>query len=222
MRFVLVSALVLFAGACTRGGDLQVDPQEAPHEPSLTGQLILPSGSGSRGVEILATLSSDEGESWIEWILFDDSGKFAHSLNGTLEQLEVTGGIGAELYRLDKAQLPLANQSGLIDFGTIDLRGQLMQHRMVLRKVNGNSPSDFRIGMWSGPPPTGVALGSRQFPERSLGEELEWLLTPEGEAVYFLVEEPDDSGRGLAWRGGRQHLFGPFSTASLPGELILD
>lgn len=64
-----------------------------------------------------------------------------------------------------------------------------------------------------------MAPGSRQFPPRAIGYEVEWLLPRKSEAIHFLVVRPN---RGGEWRGGRQQLFGPFSWDGLPTELVLD
>ena len=98
---------------------------------------------------------------------------------------------------------------------------------MVLRAAEGAAQGVVRIGMWFGPPPVGpqgepVSLGSRQFPPVVLGSELEWLLPHEARDVHFLVERPDGPGRGTDWRSGRQRLFGPFTAAEFPAELVLD
>jgi len=83
------------------------------------------------------------------------------------------------------------------------------------------------VAMCFGPPPVGpsgerIALGSRQFPPVALGSEVEWLLPHEAKSIYFLVERPIGSGRGREWRSGHQRLFGPFTSATLPIELIMD
>lgn len=81
--------------------------------------------------------------------------------------------------------------------------------------------------MCFGPPPVGprgerIALGPRQFPPIALGSEVEWLLPHEALPVYFLVERPAGSGRGREWRSGHQRLFGPFTSATLPTEPLMD
>ena len=80
----------------------------------------------------------------------------------------------------------------------------------------------------TGPPPVGpqgepVSLGSRQFPPVALGTEVEWLLGHDAHSIYFLVERPADEGlRTRPWRSGYQQLFGPFTAAEIPSELVVD
>ncbi len=40
--------------------------------------------------------------------------------------------------------------------------------------------------------------------------------------IYFLVERPEGSGRGIHWRSGSQRLFGPFTSADFPSKLAMD
>jgi hypothetical protein len=58
-------------------------------------------------------------------------------------------------------------------------------------------------------------------PRRALSE-VDWLLAPQTHSIHFLVERPADSRRGRDWRSGRQQLFGPFTTAQFPGELVVN
>lgn len=215
------TACVALFLAFTVAGGCRVDP-----DPVLVGQLLLPSGSGSRGVEILVTIAHNEQEARTVWVLFDDLGHFTHAFTGTLTSVTVTTG-GRDIHRLEAEDLPAPDPTGRIDLGVIDLRDRLAGHRLVLRAADGPSAGVVRIGMWIGPPPVGprgepVSLGSRQFPPVVLGSELEWLLPLEAGEVYFLVERPDGPGRGTEWRSGQQRLFGPFTTAKFPAELVLD
>ena len=73
-----------------------------------------------------------------------------------------------------------------------------------------------------GPFGESVSLGSRQFPPVTLPCELEWLLPQDAESIYFLVERPEGSGRGIHWRSGSQRLFGPFTSTGFPSELAMD
>ena len=98
---------------------------------------------------------------------------------------------------------------------------------MTLRAAAGKPAGEVRVAMWFGPPPVGpsgepVALGSAQFPPVALGSEVEWLVSPEAQSMYFLVERPDGPDRGTKWRSGHQRLFGPYDAANLPTELIMD
>jgi len=51
---------------------------------------------------------------------------------------------------------------------------------------------------------------------------MEWLLPPNAQSLYFLVERPVGSAHEPEWRGGYQQLFGPFSSAALPTELMMN
>ena len=130
----------------------------------------------------------------------------------------------AEVVHLRRADPLLPNG---IDLGVIDLRDTLVRHRLILRAAEGAPAGEVRVAMCFGPPPVGpggerIALGSRQFPPVTLGSEVEWLLPHEAHSVFFLVERPRGSPDGGTWRTGRQRLFGPFTSATLPTELIMD
>jgi len=191
----------------------------------LVGQLLLPTGSGSRGVEVLVRTAPGGGEPRTTWVLFDERGLFSHTFRETL--ISVTVMAGSEVYRVDARDLPEVNQAGQIDLRVIDLRDRLMTHRMRVRAADGRPPGEVRVAMFFGPPPVGpegepVSLGSRQFPPVALDSDVEWLLPHELQGVHFLVERPAGSGRGTEWRSGQQRLFGPFTSAELPTELIME
>jgi len=174
---------------------------------------------------VWVTITATGSEPRVTWLLFDEQGHFAHTFPGNLTSVRVTTGLTAEIHRIDTEELPEASQSGQIDVGVIDLRDRLTTHRLVLRAADGEPSSDVRVAMCFGLPPTGpegepVALGSRQFPPVALGSEVEWLLPHGAQSVYFLVER--GSGRARDWRSGPQQLFGPFTLADLPAELIMD
>jgi hypothetical protein len=221
---VLITALMT---ACAR----QAEPESSPHadalERDLVGQLVLPSGVGSRGVELVITASEAGGEPRPSWVQFDEQGRFAHSFRGTLNSLSVSTGVWAELERLDAEELSQVDDAGHVDVGVIDLRDRLTAHRVVTRAAEGAPAGEVRIAMCFGLPPVGPAggrmeLGSRQFPPVPLGAEVEWLLPRAAPSVYFLVERPLDPGREGTWRTGSQQLFGPFTSATLPAELSVD
>jgi len=133
----------------------------------------------------------------------------------------------SELRLIETEDLPGINQAGQIDVGVIDLRDQLIRHRLILRVAERASPGDVRVAMFFGLPHVGpsgepVSLGSRQFPPVALGSEMEWLLPLKAQSLYFLVERPVGPVLKPEWRGGYQRLFGPFSSADLPTELIMD
>jgi hypothetical protein len=191
----------------------------------LVGQLLLPNGSGSRGVEVLLEVAPSAEEPRTVWVLFDDEGRFSQAFRGTLTLLQVTTG-GLDVFRIDAADLPAPNEAGRIDVGAINLRERLAARRFLLRGSEAEPSAVARVGMWFGPPPVGpqgepVSLGSRQFPEVALGTELEWLLPHDARDVYFLVERPDGPSRGIERRSGQQQLFGPFTAAEFPTELVL-
>ena len=222
-----ILALVCFAVGCNSHAETEGDQSAPSSESTLVGQLLLPSGAGSRGVEVIATVAASDHEERVVWLLFDEQGRFAHSFQGSLTSVKVTAGQGAEVFRADAEKLSLVNKAGQIDLGIFDLRDELMAHRLLLRAADGSPPGDVRVAMWFGLPPTGpygepVSLGSRQFPPVLLGGETEWLLSPAAHSIYFLVERPADSARGTKWRSGHQNLFGPFTSEQLPAELIMD
>lgn len=225
-RVALPFVFVVFAALCGCRGSLESDHLSAAGDRTLVGQLILPSGPGSRGVEVLMTVAPIDGEPRTVWVLFDDQGRFSHTFQETLTSVEVTTGM-REIYRIDAGELPEANQAGQIELGAIKLLDRLVRHRLVLRAADDEPSGDVRIGLWFGPPPVGprgepVSLGSRQFPEIVLGSELEWLLPHDARDVFFLVERPVGASRGAEWRSGELSLFGPFTSADIPAELVLE
>lgn len=221
----LFAVLVSLVVACARSKEPTHEPHAAPLNSSLVGQLILPGAGGSRGVEIIAQYIDADGKPQPAWVLFDEQGRFAHTFAGRLTTVRVTA--GADVHRIDAQHLPAPNRSGQFDLRVVDLRDRLREYRVQVRAADGAEPGDVRIGLWIGPPPTGpqgepVSLGSAQFPAIPLGSEVDWLIPPETHSIYFLVERPADSRRGRDWRSGRQQLYGPFTTAQFPRELIVN
>lgn len=220
----------LIACACQRKPAptaVVVEDKTSPANYEFVGQLLLPPGEGSRGVEVVITTLKADGKLVSRWLLFDEQGRFSEELSEELVRLSVSTGLSAELYRLESNELPQRNSQHQVDVGRIDLRHQLTRHRMRLRAAEGAAGGKVRIALCFGPPPTGpngeqVALGSRQFPPRQLGSEVEWLLPPDAKSVYFLVERPAESKDPKVWRSGYQKLFGPYSAATLPSELRMD
>ena len=102
------------------------------------------------------------------------------------------------------------------DVGDVDLRSLLVVRQ--IRVVDARTPV-IRVSMWPNPPPVGVSLGSRQFPEIKTGSQTEWLIPADAETVYFLVEKPANELRGRNWQSGKQQLFGPFQLNSIPAKL---
>jgi len=157
-------------------------------------------------------------------VLFDEHGHFSQTFRDPLMSVAVMA--GSEVYGVDAGDLPEVNQTGQVDMGVIDLRDRLMRHRLMVRAADGKPPGEVRVAMFSGPPPVGpfgepVSLGSSQFPPVTLGSEMEWLVPRTAQEVYFLAERPAGVGRGREWRSGQQSLFGPFTSAELPTELIV-
>lgn len=219
-----LALLVVLAVACGLRGEPARAQFRVPIEHTLVGRLLLPPGSGSRGVEILARTAAGGSEPRTTWVLFDEQGFFSQTLRDTLTSVTVTA--GGEVHRVDAGDLPDADQGRRIDLGVIDLRDRLMSHHLTVRATDGK-PGEVRVAMFFGPPPVGtrgepVSLGSRQFPPIALGSNVEWLLPHRAQGVHFLVERPAGPGRGTEWRSGEQRLFGPFTSAGLPAELILE
>ncbi|MFT5232695.1 MAG: hypothetical protein ACI9UK_001241 [Candidatus Krumholzibacteriia bacterium] len=223
----LFTVLLVLVAACTHGGEPAKDQPAASPEPIMVGQILLPNGSGSRGVEVrIEVMRADSGVQTI-WVLFDEQGRFSHTIRGNLTSLRVVAGLGAEVHRIGTKDLPDINQAGQIDLGVIDLRDRLSRHRMMVRAADRRSQGEVRVAAWFGLPPVGpegepVSLGSRQFPSIAIGSEIEWLLSHDAHSIYFLVERPSDLSTETRWRSGRQQLFGPFNSAEIPIELILD
>lgn len=56
----------------------------------------------------------------------------------------------------------------------------------------------------------------------SVRSPLPALLPRDADAICFLVERPAGPERGAAWCSGHQRLFGPFTSADLPAEMVMD
>ena len=230
MKLIPVVILAVFTAIANIGvcrGELESHMGTLASELELVGQLLLPTGSGSRGVEVVVTVTEAGSESRDKWILFDDKGRFSETFKGSLSRIVVTTGLTAELHRIGAENQFEVNQAGQIDVGVIDLRDRLTRHRLFLRVADGASHGEVRVALCFGLPPVGpsgepVSLGSRQFPPVALGSEVEWLLPLKVQSIYFLVERPVGSGPRREWRGGHQRLFGPFNSTNLPTELFMD
>lgn len=219
----LIWSLMFATVACSCGNTNEHLGRPTPVAGVLVGQLLLPEGNGSRGVEVQVSAATEDAA--ITWVLFDEQGHFTHPFTSGLSRVTVTA--GAVVHQIDASELPRANQDGRIDVGAIDLRARLTEHRMFVRAAEGKAAGEVRIGMWFGPPPVGprgepVSLGSRQFPPVALGSETAWLMPTDAHSLYFVVERPSGFGRETQWLGGHQRHFGPFHAARLPAELIMD
>ena len=89
----LFAVLLVFASACAPGEEPARDQHAAPPERTLVGQVLLPSGLGSRGVEVLVTVTGTGSDPSVVWLLFDEQGRFAHTFRGNLTSVKVTSGI---------------------------------------------------------------------------------------------------------------------------------
>lgn len=225
--FSIFAVITAVAGVSMVLGEPANDRDAAASEHTLVGQLLLPRGSGSRGVEVVATFMEAGSEPRNKWILFDEEGRFSDTFRGHLTRLVVSTGLRAELHSIEAEDLPEIDQAGQVDVGVIDLRDLLTRHQLILQVAEGASQGDVRVAMFFGLPHVGpggepVSLGSRQFPPVSLGSEMEWLLPLKAQSLYFLVERPVGPAHNPQWRGGYQRLFGPFTSATLPAELTMD
>lgn len=215
---------LLFANiACSCGETNEHRGHPTPMAGVLVGQLLLPEGNGSRGVEVQVVAATEDAA--ITWVLFDDRGNFIHPFTSGLSRVFVTA--GAVVHQIDASDLPRSNQAGRIDVGVIDLRAKLTEHRLFVRAAEGKAAGEVRVGMWSGLPPVGprgepVSLGSRQFPPVALGSETAWLIPNDAHSIYFVVERPSGFDGEAQWLGGHQRQFGPFTAARLPAELSMD
>ena len=91
--------------------------QERSTERTLHGRLLLPGGSGSRGVELIVTTVAGDGDPRRVWLRFDERGDFSHRFEGRVIRLIVTAGIGREVHRVDADGMPQADTEGRIDMG---------------------------------------------------------------------------------------------------------
>ncbi len=199
----------------------------APHV-NLVGQVLLPDGSGSRGVEVWLALRNVDGEARERWLPVDEHGHFTAAIQGSVVRVSVVTGLRAEIHSLTAANVPQPDTAGHIDLGRIDLRDHLRPHRMVIRAAPNSPAGPVRAVICFGPPPTGpqgemVALGSKQFPPFPLDSEVEWLLPVETTSpIYVLVERPAPGNPDGAWWTGLQKVFGPFAADEVPIELVMD
>lgn len=188
----------------------------------VSGQLLLPEGEGSRGVELIATVVSDNGEKQERWIRFDREGRFEQRFSERLVGLKVASGIGAVVYEFDSRALSTIDSRRQVKLRAVDLTEKLVARHVKLARGADLRSEVVRVSMWFQKPRKDVSLGSAQFPEVKPGTNQEWLLPLEFDAAYFLVEHPATDDRGRNWRSGKQQLFGPFKPKELPSELLID
>jgi hypothetical protein len=217
----LATVAVLVASCAPRAGDSGA-ALSAPPRQSLAGRLVLPPGEGLRGVDVELRFATDGGGTVTKWALPDAGGRFARAVDDWPDSVVVTAGSGFEVLELRAEALPQPDAAGIIDLGEIDLRRSLTSHTLQLEPAPGAALGEVRVAMWSGPPPPGVALGSRQFPPVAVGSAREWLVPVDAEGIHFLVERPRDPDPAAPWWEGAQQRFGPFDSRSLPEALILD
>lgn len=222
--FAFLFILVIASANCA---EMEQQHQADLRETTLVGQVLLPGGFSRRGLEVHATITTPNGESLDKWLIFNEEGRFSHAFKGRLEDITVTAGVSFEVFRIERGVLPDRNQAARVDVGIIDLRDRLKRHHLMIRSVNGNASGAVRVAMWFSPPPVGpdggrVSLGSKQFPPITIDHEQEWLVPLKAQSIYFLVERPAVSGQKSEWRSGHQKLFGPFTSAALPTQLLID
>lgn len=223
----LLVACFLFAASCTGRTDASNRRAQSYTGHAVTGHVLLPEGEGRRGVELWITTRAHDQSPSARWVLFDHEGRFEHPLQPGARPMSVNiSAAGIDVFRLETEPVPIADATGMINLGTIDLRDRLVRRRLTLHAAQGAPRGDIRVAAWPGSPPTGprgepVSLGSAQFPTIALGDETEWLLPPHAATIYFLVERPIGAAREKEWRSGYQQLYGPFAVSDLPTELVV-
>ncbi len=225
--FTSFAFLFVFVVSCANGAEAEEASPTDLRETTLVGQVLLPGGFSRRGLEVHATVTIPNGESFDQWLLFNKDGHFSHKFKGMLDNVTVTAGVSFEVFRIDREVLSESNQAAQIDVGIIDLRDRLKRHHLIIRSEQGKATGEIRVAMWFGLPLVGpgggrVSLGSKQFPSTTLGSEQEWLVPLKAQSIYFLVERPAESRQNDEWRTGQQQLFGPFTSEALPTELLMD
>lgn len=231
-RLVLVLPLLFVALlGCAR--EREVDSLSAVDEASpgvrqseLVGRVLLPGDGGRRGLELHAwATNASKDEARQLWILPEADGRFARPFSGTLTKVSVLA--GSYVHEFDAVSLPEADSEGRVDLGEIDLRSRLVARSVrVIAGADEPEPGVVRVALSVGPSHRGPlgelpSLGSRQFPTVDVGSRQEWLLPPDAEDLYFLVERPDGIVDDSAWRSGEKQVFGPFDAAAFPLELRL-
>ncbi len=68
---------------------------------TLVGQILLPAGLGSRGVELMVKITEGGGEPSVTWVHFDTEGHFSHAFRGELTHIQIAPGIGQEVFLQD-------------------------------------------------------------------------------------------------------------------------
>ncbi len=179
----------------------------------------LPKGKGARGIEIIVAFTDTKGELRRRWLKPDVRDRFQVDFEGALASVRVVAGVDTTLTRFGSEVLKQKTKAKLVDLGTVDLQKMLRPYQV---KVVSTEKKTFRMAMWNELPPRDVSLGSKQFPEYESGKPIEWLIPGDAKSIYFLVEEPGDGQRGIQWRTGKHHLFGPFSAGQIPAELKLN
>ncbi len=112
---VCLAVILAFAAVCNCSGEPASPQRRIPLEHTLVGQLPLPPGAGSRGVEVLVRTEPGGGGPGVAWVLFDEHGLISHAFRETVTRVTVTA--GAEVYRADAGDLPEVDQAGRIDSG---------------------------------------------------------------------------------------------------------
>ena len=112
---VCLAVILAFAAVCSCSGEPVSPQRRVSLEHTLVGQLLLPPGAGSRGVEVVVRKEPGGGEPVFAWVLFDEHGLLSRTFRETVTRVTVTA--GAEVYRADAGDLPEVDQAGRIDSG---------------------------------------------------------------------------------------------------------
>lgn len=197
----------------------------------MIGRLLLPGEGGRRGLEVHAWIAPPVSADWQGeeeeqlWIFPDADGRFERELASTLTRATID--TGAVVHVFDVGALAGPDASGTLDLGVVDLRERLVEQRVRVVTAPGGQGGAVRLGLWIGGPPRGPfgglpGLGSIQFPTRTIGEETAWLMPRDARDVYFLVERHADPEGTEPWFTGEQYVFGPFTAADFPLELVME
>jgi hypothetical protein len=155
--FVVITAV---AAISICHGEPASDRDAVAPEHTLVGQLLLPRGSGSRGAEVVATITEAGSKPRNKWILFDEKGRFSGTFRERLIRMVVSTGLRAELHSIETEDISEINQAGQVDVGVTDLRDRLIRHRLILRVAEGASRGDVAFVGEPGSTPSASELPS--------------------------------------------------------------
>lgn len=80
--FILGGVMGCALLGCARGGEPGTDSTVATLQRSVVGQLMLPRGRGTRGIEVCVVIAAPGNEARKVWVLLDQQGNFAHAFQG--------------------------------------------------------------------------------------------------------------------------------------------